>query len=149
MKSLEESKQYLDEMAQELQTLMDFDIMEMYRFLTDIGNSIPAIANDRKIPDNFVKGCTSNVYVDAAINNGGIQYSGSSEAHIVRGYLCILINALSGLAPEQFLSGSRSMIEGFAEATNLKAALTPSRANAFGNIYALMAEKAKALGTQA
>lgn len=141
-KNLQDMMSYLDQMAEELTSLMDFDMMEMYRFLTETGNGIAAIDPADQVPRNFVQGCTSNVYVCARLVDGVLQFTGSSEAHIVRGYLAILVNALSGLSPRDFLDGSRQPIEDFATRTRIQAALTPSRANAFGNIYRLMAQQA-------
>jgi len=144
-KTISEMSGYLEEMSSELVSLMDFDMMEMYRYLTDLGNTIAHIDPEEQIPANFVPGCTSNVYVSAHLEDGSLVFTGSSEAHIVRGYLTILINALSGLSPQDFLDHSRSFIEKFAEDTRIKAALTPSRANAFGNIYKLMEQKVQEL----
>ena len=73
-----------------------------------------------------------------------MHYRGVSEAHVVRGLLAYMVEALNGLPPEDVVSGTREAIEQFAEDVDLKATLTPNRANAFGNIYALMVEKAAA-----
>jgi cysteine desulfuration protein SufE len=61
---------------------------------------------------------------------------------VVKGYLSILIQALNGLSTEDLLIRSQSLVEHFGEVTNIRANLTPSRANAFGNIYQLMRVKA-------
>lgn len=144
-KTLEEMQEYLDDMSTELTDLMDFDMMEMYRYLTTAGNSLRAIDPADQVPANFVPGCTSNVYVCARMEDGVLSFTGSSEAHIVRGYLAILVEALSGLTVEDFLKGSRGPVEAFAVNTRIQAALTPSRANAFGNIYRLMHGHVEAL----
>ncbi len=130
-------------MAEELNALAAMDQMEMYRMLTDVGNEIPSIKEEDKTDDNFVRGCISNVYVAHEIRDGRIWFRGSSEAMVVRGYLSILIQALSGLTTDDLLQGSRPLVEHFGEATNIRANLTPSRANSFGNIYSMMRAKAE------
>jgi cysteine desulfuration protein SufE len=131
-------------MAEELSVLASMDQMEMYRFLTEQGNDMPQVSEDEKTEENFVQGCVSNVYVAHQIEGDRIWYRGSADSLIVRGYLSVLIKALSGLPLDDLLSYSRKLIEDFSEQTNIRATLTPSRANAFGNIYQLMYDKALA-----
>lgn len=145
MKTVEEAKGYLEEITDELVTIREMDNLEMYRMLTDIGKKMEELPESEKTPENFVYGCVSNVYVAEQIGeDGAIYYRGSSESHIVRGYLAILIEALSGLSPADAANETKGMVEAFARDTDLKATLTPNRANAFGNIYQLMVAKAKA-----
>ncbi len=141
--SIEEMKTWLQETAEELNDLQSMDVMEMYRHLTDLGKGLVELSAVEKIPENFVQGCTSNVYISGRLADGRMVYGGSSEAHIVRGYVAILVQALSGLSPADILAFSQPVIEAFAEGTNIRATLTPSRANAFGNIYKLMRQKAQ------
>lgn len=145
MKSVEDAKSYIDEMIDELVTMREMDNLEMYRTLTDIGKKMDELPAEEKTEENYVYGCVSQVYIaDDLADDGAIYYRGSSESHIVRGYLAILMEALSGLAPEDVANSSREMVERFARETDLKATLTPNRANAFGNIYQLMVDKAEA-----
>ncbi|MFP4330934.1 MAG: SufE family protein [Spirochaetaceae bacterium] len=145
MKTIEEARNYLEEITDELVTIREMDNLEMYRMLTDIGKKMEELPAEEKTEDNFVYGCVSMVYIsDELREDGGIYYHGSSESHIVRGYLAVLIEALSGLAPESVVQETKELVEKFARETDLKATLTPNRANAFGNIYQLMVEKAKA-----
>ncbi|AHC16064.1 SufE family protein [Salinispira pacifica] len=145
-KTIGDTREYLEEMAEELNALADMDQMEMYRMLTDVGNEIPTIPQEEKTDENFVQGCVSNVYVAESVEDGHIEFRGSSDAMVVRGYLSILIQALNGLSIRELLEESESLVSKFGEDTNIRANLTPSRANAFGNIYALMREKAKSAG---
>jgi len=145
-KSIDEAQAYLSETAEELNDLVAIDTMEMYRQLTKIGDGLVLRGEPAKTPENFVHGCTSNVYIEALNDNGVIQYRGSSEALVVRGYVAILVEALSGLSAADIVGHTEAMVSHFAEETNIRATLTPSRANAFGNIYRLMKDKAHALG---
>ncbi len=144
-KTLQDAQDYLEDMARELNDLASMDQMEMYRMLTEEGKALPPLLEDEAREENFVQGCVSNVYIAHSLEAGRIFYRGSSESHVVRGYVAILVAALSGLGVDDVVHGSRPLVQNFAQETNIRATLTPSRANAFGNIYELMVKKA--LGT--
>jgi cysteine desulfuration protein SufE len=142
-KSPDEMREYLDEIRDELLMMREVDNLEMYRVLTDLGKELDGISEQERTDENFVYGCVSNVYIADDFQDGVMNYRGVSDAHVIRGYLAVLTRALSGLTPDEILDQSRDAVERFARETDLKASLTPNRANAFGNIYDLMREKAK------
>lgn len=144
-KTVSDLARWLEDTADELNDLASMDTMEMYRHLTGLGEELGSFGEPEKTPANFVHGCTSNVYIGHRLENGLMQFTGSSEALIVRGYVAILVEGLSGLSPRQIVEETATLIDNFANVTNIRATLTPSRANAFGNIYRLMVEKAKSL----
>jgi cysteine desulfuration protein SufE len=141
-KSLDEMREYLQETTSELLMMREMDNLEMYRMLTDIGKELEGLSEEERTDENYVYGCISNVYIADDFQDGRVFYRGVSDAHVVRGYLAVLIHALSGLTPEDIVNGTRDAVEKFARETDLKASLTPNRANAFGNIYKLLVEKA-------
>ena len=142
VKTLEDMRSYLTEATEELVTLREMDNLEMYRMITEKGKELEGLPDEERTDENFVYGCISNVYIGDSLRDGAMHYRGVSEAHIVRGLLAYMVEALNGLSPDDVVSGSRSAIEQFARDLDLKATLTPNRANAFGNIYQLMVEKA-------
>lgn len=139
----DQMRAYLDEIRDELLMMREIDNLEMYRVLTDLGKELEGISDEERTEENFVYGCISNVYIADDYEDGVMRYRGVSDAHVIRGYLAVLAAALSGLTPEEILTESREPVERFARETALKASLTPNRANAFGNIYQLMREKAE------
>ncbi len=142
MMSLDETRKFLEDRSEELNMAKSMDRNEMYKILIEYGNSMEEFPEELMTEDNFVKGCTSNVYIHSEENEGRIFYKGKSESMIVRGYLAILIKALSGLKQEDILR-SNDIVQSFVDNTDIKASLTPSRANAFHNIYSKMREKAQ------
>lgn len=145
VKNLQESAEFFAQMADELNTLAEFDQMEMYRALTGKGKEIPPLFDGEATDENFVKGCVSQVYVAASAKDGTIEFRGSADSHVISGYLAILITGLSGLSPADVIEGARPIVQHFADTTNIRAALTPNRANAFGNIFELMVSHARAV----
>jgi len=90
---------------------------------------------------NKVKGCISQVYVRAALQDGKLQWQGDSDAQITKGLLALLMEGTAGLAPAVLVG----MSPAFIQETGLQASLTPSRANGFLNIFKTMQLQAKVL----
>jgi cysteine desulfuration protein SufE len=143
-KTLDAMRSYLAEATDELLMMREMDNLEMYRTITDKGKELEGISDEERTDDNFVYGCISNVYIADDIEDGTMHYRGASDAHVVRGLLAYMVEALNGLSPEDVVSGTRQSIEKFAEDIDLMTTLTPNRANAFGNIYELLVRKAAA-----
>lgn len=143
-KTLEDMKAYLAEVTEELLMMREMDNLEMYRVITEKGKELEGITDEERTDENFVYGCVSNVYIADSVEDGRMHYRGVSDAHVVKGLLAYMVEALNGLTPEDVITGTREPIERFAGDIDLKATLTPNRANAFGNIYKLMVEKAAA-----
>ena len=142
MNTLEDTKSFLEKTAEEINFIKEIDRNEMYKYLIEQGNNLKELDNSKKTDENFVKGCTSNVYISINIKNNIVNYEGYADSVIVKGYLSILIKALSGLKKED-ISKTEELVEKFANDIDIKASLTPSRANAFGNIFKTMKEKAQ------
>ena len=141
--SIASSREYLQQMSTELNSLAELDVMEMYRTLSDLGDAMEPFPSERMDPDHKVPGCISNVYIYSELEGGRLHYWGASESHVVRGYVAILVRALTGLQPDEAAQDSREIIEEFARSTNIRASLTPNRANAFANIYEMMIDQAQ------
>ena len=144
MNNLDDAKSFLEERAEELNFAKSMDRNEMYKLLMSYGNELAEFPKEFLIEENFVKGCTSNVYIHSILIDDKVIYLGKSDALIVKGYLSLLITALSGLSPEDVLK-TEEIVNDFVKNTDVKASLTPSRANAFGNIYKMMKDKAEEL----
>lgn len=142
-KTLEDMKAFLADATEELNMLREMDNLEMYRMITDKGKELESITDEERTDDNYVYGCVSNVYIADELDEGRMHYRGVSDAHVVRGLLAYMVDALNGLEPQDVVRGTREPIEQFATDIDLKSTLTPNRANAFGNIYQLMVDKAK------
>ncbi|MEM8676582.1 MAG: SufE family protein [Cyanobacteria bacterium P01_G01_bin.67] len=116
------------------------DPKQKYKQLLWYAQKLPAMPESAKTEENKVKGCVSQVYITASLEDGKIRYEGDSDAQLVRGLVAFLIEGLNNLSPQEI-----AQIEpDFIEDTGLKVSLTPSRANGFFNIFQMM--KKKALG---
>lgn len=112
-----------------------------YEQLLWFAKKLEAFPEAAKTEENKVKGCVSQVYVIADVQDGKIHYQGESDAQITKGLLAFLINGLNGLTPQEVTALSPDFIQ----ETQLNVSLTPSRANGFYNIFKLMQHKATLL----
>ena len=73
----------------------DFDFLddweERYRYLIDLGKDLPALPEDQKNEETKVHGCTSQVWLVFSVEDGILNVSGDSDAHIVKGLVALLI----------------------------------------------------------
>ena len=113
---------------------------QRYEQLLWYAKKLQEMPEEYKTPENKVRGCVSQVYITADLEEDKIWYRGDSDAQLVKGLVALLVEGLNGLTPDEILQ----VTPDFIEETGLKVSLTPSRANGFYNIFQTM--KKKALG---
>lgn len=101
------------------------DWMDKYALLIDLGNSLEALDDKQKTPQNIIEGCQSRVWLDAEMNDGIITYKGESDAVLVKGIVSLLIHVLSGHTPDEIINTELYFID----AIGLKEHLSPTRSN--------------------
>jgi cysteine desulfuration protein SufE len=79
-----------------LQTITDtFSILDdwedRYAYLIDLGRNLPPFPEEQKTDENIVQGCTSQVWMVLNIENDVINITSTSDAHIVRGLIALVI----------------------------------------------------------
>ncbi|MBE7382189.1 MAG: SufE family protein [Leptolyngbya sp. SIO1E4] len=114
------------------------DPKRRYEQLLWFAKKLESFPEEAKIEDNKVKGCVSQVYVIASLDEGKLHYQGDSDAQITKGLVAFLINGMNGLTPQEITELSPDFIK----ETQLDVSLTPSRANGFYNIFKMMQQKA-------
>lgn len=114
------------------------DPKRRYEQLLWFAKKLDPFPEDQKTEGNKVKGCVSQVFVIAALDDGRVIYHADSDAQITKGLVALLIKGLNGLTPEEIVDLSPDFIQ----ETQLDVSLTPSRANGFYNIFKMMQQKA-------
>ena len=120
------------------------DPKRRYEQLLWYAKKLEAFPEAGKTPENKVSGCVSQVYITAALEDDKVSFQGDSDAQITKGLLAMLINALSGLSPNEIIQ----LAPDFIQETQLDVSLTPSRANGFYNIFKMMQKKALMLASE-
>jgi cysteine desulfuration protein SufE len=115
----------------------DFALLEewedRYRYLIELGRSLPPFPEALRTDDNKVRGCVSQVWLASAVRPNGsagpvLEFQGDSDAHIVRGLVAVLLKLVNGRPPDEVLAADAKAL--FAE-LGLAQHLTPQRSNGF------------------
>lgn len=97
-----------------------------YRKIIELGKSLPEMDASLKTEQNIVKGCQSQVWLHASLDNqGNMVLQGDSDALIVKGLVGLLLKIYSGSAPADVLMTPPE----FLKALGFEGNLSPSRAN--------------------
>ena len=115
----------------------NFDLMEewddRYRYLIELGRTLPPLPEDARTDTNKVRGCASQVWLSTSVTPDGgrgpvLTFEGDSDAHIVRGLIAILFALYSGKDARHILDTDAVALF---EKLGLRDHLTPQRSNGF------------------
>ncbi len=134
------AQETLDDLIENFALFDDWE--ERYRYLIDLGRTLPAMDEGLKTDANIVQGCTSRVWMQPIIRDGKFYFVADSDAHIVRGLIAILDRAYQGQTLEAI--GDIDIKVAFAK-IGLDQNLSPNRRNGFFS----MVEKIHSLSTGA
>ena len=97
MQSMSEPQAFT-EIAENLRFLDDWE--DRYRYIIELGQGLPPLADAEKNSDTKVSGCASQVWLVSEQEKAGtepvLRFRGESDAMIVRGLVAILVALLSG-----------------------------------------------------
>lgn len=116
----------LEEVRDTFQFLDDWE--DRYRFILDLGRSVPQLDPELKTDDRLVRGCQSLVWLVPRFDagEGRLHLKIDSDAHIVRGLIAIVLAAYDGNEPAEILDFD---IEGLFSELDLMRHLSPTRGN--------------------
>ena len=126
----------LEELAESFALFSDWE--DRYRYLIDLGKRVDVMNNSMKIPENLVRGCTSQVWLTAGWRGDKFHFEADSDAQIIRGLIYILVLAFQDKTADEV---ARLDITHTFEQLGLDRHLSPNRRNGF---FA-MVEKIKTL----
>ena len=101
------------------------DWTQRYEYMIDLGKSLPLIDEKYKNDKFIIKGCQSNVWVNAELENKVIKFTADSDAIITKGIIAILIRVFSNQSPKDIIKANSDFIDQL----GLKEHLSPTRAN--------------------
>jgi cysteine desulfuration protein SufE len=101
------------------------DWMDKYAYLIELGNTLDPIDEKYKTEQNIIKGCQSQVWLNAEYHDGILHYQGESDALIVKGLVALLLRAVNMQSPQAVIDCDFSFID----AIGLKEHLSPTRSN--------------------
>ena len=110
------------------------DWEDRYRYVIELGRSLPALPEALRTDANKVRGCASQVWLaskarpTAAGKAPVLAFQGDSDAHIVRGLIAILFALYQDRTPEEILKTDARAVFG---ELGLGEHLTQQRSNGF------------------
>jgi cysteine desulfuration protein SufE len=129
----------LDEIREAFQFFDSWE--DKYRFVIDLGKSLPELPADQRTDANLVRGCQSQVWLVTRFDpeRGTLHIELDSDAHIVRGLIAIVLAAYDGRTPAEILAFD---VEALFEEFALLAHLSLSRGNGLRAMVAKIREVA-------
>jgi cysteine desulfuration protein SufE len=132
-----------EQLLEELALFQDWT--ERYEYVIGLGKKLPPIRESARNPDHLIKGCQSQVWLDASCDNGKIHYSADSDSLITKGMIALFIRVLDDETPDAILTADMTFID----RTGLKEHLAPTRANALTLMATQMKQRALSFASQA
>lgn len=109
--------------------------VDKYAYLIDLGKSLPLIDAKYKDEDHLIRGCQSQVWLAARLNDQGrIEFTADSDAIITKGIISLLVRILSGQTPQDIVQADLSFIDRI----GLSSHLSPTRANGLSEMIRQM-----------
>jgi len=130
----EKQQQLLEELA------LFQDWTERYEYVISLGKRLPPLAESAKTTANLIKGCQSQVWLDALSENGNVRFFADSDSLITKGMIALFVRILDNESPDAILQADMSFIE----RSGLKEHLAPTRSNALTLMTTQMKQRALA-----
>lgn len=117
-----------DEIVEEFEFLEDWD--DKYAHIISLGKEMPDFAEEWRTEDNKVRGCQSQVWLHAGLENGHIRFHGDSDALIVKGLVSLLMKVYDNQPPAEIIQAPLNFIERIGLSTHL----SPTRSNGLASM---------------
>lgn len=101
------------------------DWMDKYAHLIEMGNELAPMNTESKTDQNIIKGCQSQVWINAELVDGRIKYEGESDALIVKGLVALMLRVSDNQKPADIMNADFYFIDKI----GLKEHLSPTRSN--------------------
>lgn len=119
----EELKKRQEKVIEEFSVFDDW--MDKYAHLIELSKNLPDMEEGKKNKQNIIRGCQSNVWLDAKLEENKIRFSADSDAIISKGIIALLVRVLSNLSPKEIMEADLY----FLDQIGLKENLSPTRTN--------------------
>jgi len=99
---------------------------ERYKYIIDLGRSLSPYPEEHRDEAHKVRGCASQVWLHAALEDDKVVMQGDSDAHIVKGLVALLLALYDRKTPAEILAiDPQAALKPF----DLTGHLTPQRSN--------------------
>lgn len=120
---MNEVEQAQSDLIEEFQFFDDW--MDRYQYIIDLGRRLPEFPETEKTDANKIRGCQSQVWFLASMNDNRLHFQAISDAAIVSGLIAVLLRIYSDRKPQDILDTPAD----FVSALQLEQHLSPTRSN--------------------
>lgn len=125
MMSIKEKQQ---ELIDDFAFLSDWE--QKYEYIIDLSKELKGLPEEKKNEDILIKGCQSQVWLDAELRDGKIFFLADSDGILPKGIISLLVGVYSGHTAEEILAADFDFISKI----GLQEFLSPSRANGLASM---------------
>ena len=125
MMSIKEKQQ---ELIDDFAFLSDWE--QKYEYIIDLGKELKGLPEEKKNDDILIKGCQSQVWLDAELRDGKIFFLADSDGILPKGIISLLVRVYSGHTAKEILAADFDFISKI----GLQEFLSPSRANGLASM---------------
>jgi len=130
-----------EQLIEELALFQDWT--ERYEYVIGLGKKLAPIREDARTPEHLIKGCQSQVWLDASSDGKTVHFTADSDSLITKGMIALFVRVLDGEKPDDILTADMNFID----RTGLKEHLAPTRANALNLMANQMKKRALSFAT--
>ena len=139
----------IHEIIENFELLDEWD--DRYRYVIELGRTLPPLPEQDHIEANKVRGCASQVWLVTHVKPDGaggpvLTFEGDSDAHIVRGLIAILFALYSGKTAREIVE--TDALDTF-DRIGLRDNLTPQRSNGLRSMVERIRAEARAASVPA
>ena len=121
-------KEKQQELIDDFAFLSDWE--QKYEYIIDLGKELKGLPEEKKKEDILIKGCQSQVWMDAELHDGKIFFLADSDGILPKGIISLLVGVYSGHTAEEILAADFDFISKI----GLQEFLSPSRANGLASM---------------
>ena len=121
-------KEKQQELIYDFAFLSDWE--QKYEYIIDLGKELKGLPEEKKNEDILIKGCQSQVWLDAELRDGKIFFLADSDGILPKGIISLLVGVYSGHTAEEILAADFDFISKI----GLQEFLSPSRANGLASM---------------
>ena len=132
----------LEEIKETFEFLDDWE--DRYRYIIDLGKTLPNLPDELRTEENLVKGCQSLVWIVISYdrNDDRVTIQLDSDAFIVRGLIAILMTVFQHQSPDRIVTED---IDGLFADLDLLSHLSPTRGNGLRSMVSRIKQEAQGL----
>ena len=121
-------KEKQQELIDDFAFLSDWE--QKYEYIIDLGKELKGLPEEKKTENILIKGCQSQVWLDAELRDGKIFFLADSDGILPKGIISLLVGVYSGHTAEEILAADFDFISKI----GLQEFLSPSRANGLASM---------------